>query len=188
MTNPPPFPREPLLPRYPLPTKLTAKVHQVEVCWRLKNTDWIEIGPAPVLVLAARARRDVELRTLRVEFPDFEGGQLQGKASSVLVQVPHVTGLRRLVPELEPYVWGQENVLASAMFGRRAKTEDKAHEPEQIRWWGGCVNCIEHNVNASPCIWWCWCGRIAIPKGASLGVVVRCDVVTRCRARMAGAG
>lgn len=87
-------------------------------------------------------------------------------------------------PELEPYVWGQENIDAAAMFG--GKPEDQAKEPEQIRWWGGTVNCVEHNVNASPNIYWAMVGRVAIPKGLSLGIIVRCDVVTRCVARMAG--
>lgn len=173
------------------PGKLTAKVHSVDVCWRLKNSDWVTIGPEATLVLAVWARRDVELRTVRVEFPDLgpEGNTrpdhaIVGNAESVLVQVPHIIGVRCLKPELEPYVFGQENVAASAMFG--GKPEDQATTAQHIRWWGGTTNVIEHNVNASPNIYWAYVGRVAIPKGCSLGVIVRCNVPTRCRARMAG--
>ncbi len=166
--------------------KYGASVHQVPVHWRLRNVDRIAIGPRPRLILSARARRDVELLFLRIDFLEFlyNPDMKDVSAETVLVDVPHVTGLRRLKPEGEPHVWGQENVDAAPMFG--GKPEDAADQPEQIRWYGGTVDLIEYNRDVAPNDYWVWRGRILIPKGKSVGLIVRASVPTCCRAQLAG--
>lgn len=165
-----------------IPAKYRAKINVPEVRWRLANPSPVVIGPEPRLVLAVRARRDVEMLVSLTEFPTVlvDGGI----AEAVLVQVPHVVGLRRLKPEGEPWACGQENVLASAMFG--GKPEDAASAPDQVRWWGGTVKCLEYIAVASPHNYWSWRGRVSVPKGLSLGVIVRCSVPTTCRVKMSG--
>ena len=167
------------------PPQFLAKMQTIEVLWKLRNTERLVIGPEPKLILAVRARRDVELLHLRLDYPKMGDADAGGNvAEAVLVQVPHVYGLRRLKPKGEPYVWGQEGVDARAMFG--GKSEDAAGKPEQIRWYGGTVPCIEYNRNAAPHIWWCWRGRVLVPKGLSVGLIVRADRPTLIRALLAG--
>ncbi len=173
-------------PPCPAVTPYSAQCHTVQVHWRLANTGRLVIGPEPKLVLAARARRDCELLTLRIDYPRMGHPDVTGAtAEAVLVQVPHVVGLRRLQPDGEPWVYGQEGVDAARML-RSHRPEDLASAPEEVRWYGDTVNCLEHNVNRAPCIWWAWRGRVSIPRGLSVGVVVRSDVTTVCRAFMAG--
>lgn len=173
----------------PLPAHLTplgARVHTVEVLWRLENPGRLVIGPEPRLVLACRARRDVELLTLRVDYPRMGDADAAGNAAeAVLVEVPHVAGLRRLRPSGEPHVWGQENVAAAPMFSS-TRPEERADQPEEIRWYGATVRCLEYNRNAAPNIWWAWRGRVSIPKGKSVGVIVRADRPAVARAFLAG--
>lgn len=168
-------------------TKLGAPMHTVEVRWQMCNVERLVIGPEPKLVLAVKARRDVELLTLRVDYPRMGHADMAGQyVEAVLMQVPHVTGLSRLRPHRgsEPWVWGQEDVPASCMFG--GKPEDAATAPEQIRWYGATVPCIEYNRNEAPNIWWCWRGRVSIPRGLSVGVIIRASTYTPCRAMLAG--
>ncbi len=167
--------------------RLSAPMHSVQVCWQMRNIERLVIGPEPRLVLAVKARRDVELLTLRVDYPRMGHADMAGQhCEAVLVQVPHVAGLCRLRPHRgsEPWVWGQEDVLASAMFG--GKPEDAATAPEQIRWYGATVPCIEYNRNDAPNVWWAWRGRVSIPRGLSVGVIIRASVPTVCRAMLAG--
>jgi hypothetical protein len=168
-----------------LSDRLAGKMHTVEALWKLKNSERLVITPAPLLVLAVRARRDVELLHLRVDYPELGNADMAGAvAEAVLVEVPHVVGLRRLRPEGEPYVRGQEGIPAAAMFG--SKPEDRAGQPEQVRWYGGTVRAIEYNRNAAPNIWWSWRGRVLVPKGRAVGLIVRCNQPTTCRALLAG--
>ena len=170
------------------PDRLSAHCHTVEVAWRLLNTRRLVVGPEPRLVLAVRARKDVELLTLKVDYPELGHSDRAGAlAEAVLAEVPHVWGLRRLSAEGDGrLVWGQEDVAAAAMMPG-GKPEDRAGAPEQIQWWGGAVRWpIELNQNYAPCIFWAWRGRVLVPKGASVGVIVRSSVPTVCYARMAG--
>ncbi len=172
----------------PAITPFSAKCHTVEVHWRLRNTARLVISSDPLLVLAAHARRDVELLTLRVDYPRMGHADMAGtRAEAVIVQVPHAVGLRRLRPDRagEPWVWGQEGVGAARML-RSHRAEDLAGAPDEVRWHGYTVSCLEHNVNRAPCIWFAWRGRISIPKGHSVGVVVRCDRPTVAEAFLAG--
>ncbi len=166
------------------PSAWAARVHQVEVRWRVANATTVIVGPEPRLVLAVRARRDVEALLVRVYFPSLLH-QAEGYGESVLAAVPHVTGLRRLKPEGEPWVWGQEDVAAAAMFSSD-RPEELARAPEELRWWGGAVECIEHNVCHAPNDYWCLNQRFGLPKGLSLGVIVRADRFMPCRVRMSG--
>lgn len=168
------------------PSIFSARMHAIEVHWKLRTSKALVIGPEPKLVLAARARReDVELRFLRIDYPKMGNREAAGSvAEMVLALVPHAYGLRRLKPTGEPIVWGQEDVVARAMLGGRP--EDAAGLPEQIRWHGGTVRAIEYNRNAAPNIW-CVCPiRMLIPKGLSVGLIVRADRPTLCRALLAG--
>lgn len=161
---------------------LSAKMHSVEARWRLRTTEPVVIGPEPKLALSIRARRDVELLHMLLEFPQL--GSEEGVAESVLAQVPHVVGLRRLRPEGEPWVSGQENIPRAALIG--GADEDLAQVPTHLRWWGGEVQAIEYNRNPSPYTWWCWRGRVLIPRGLAVGVIARSSAPTICRAKMAG--
>lgn len=165
------------------PHLLSAKMHCVEVRWRIRTTRAFVIGPEPRLILAVRARQDIEMTSLLVSFPEMLHRDV-GVAESLLAEVPHVYGLRRLKPEGEPWAWGQENVDARPMLG--GKPEDAAKASSQIRWHGGTVALVERMLTAHPYDFWCWRGRIAVPKGVSLGVIVRCEQSTICRVRMSG--
>ncbi len=172
----------------PTHQQMSAPVHSVAVAWRLANTRDIVVGPEPTLVLACRALRDVEVLHLLVSFPEFlnlaSGASDGPRAESVLAQVPHVVGLRRLLPEGEPWVRGQEDVIAQPMIS--GKPEDLARAPAQVRWYGDTVDCFDHNVCAHPYDYWCWRGRIAVPAWASLGVIVRASKKTICRVKTSG--
>ena len=163
-----------------------APLRAVEVRWKLANPGRLVIGPRPRLVLAARARRDVELLHLRVDYPKMGDADARGQhAEAVLVQVPRVAGLRRLRPEGEPWVQGQEDVLASAMFDSR-RPEERASDPDHIRWSGALQPVLDYNRNDAPCVWWAWRGRVLIPRGLSVGLIVRASAPTVCRALLAG--
>lgn len=163
--------------------RLAAKVHTVEAAWRLTSTRAVVIGPEPRLVLACRARRDVEVLLFRVDFPELASAE--GECESLLAQVPHVTGLRRLKPEGSPWVWGQEDVDARPMMPG-GRPEDALSAPAQARWHGGTVEMLEHNVCCHPWDYWCWRGRIAVPKWASLGIIASSPRPTICRVTFAG--
>lgn len=158
------------------PPRFAARMHQVEVAWRLKNTDRVVVGPEPRLVLALRARRDVVLRLLRVDYPGLRSAE--GVAHAVLAEVPHVVGRRRLAPEGEPWVWGQEAAAEGAGLAAGPVREE--------RWDGSLVKALLNNHNAHPNDYWTWGGRVVIPKGANVGLVVSADRPTVCRARFAG--
>lgn len=160
-----------------------AQVHQVQVAWRLANTRAVVIGPEPRLVLACRARRDVEALLFRVDFPELLTAP--GECESLLAQTPHVAGLRRLKPEGEPWVWGQEDVDAAPMMPG-GKPEDALRAPSQARWHGGTVEMLEHNVCCHSWDYWCWRGRITVPKWNSLGIIASSPKPTICRVTFAG--
>lgn len=166
------------------PAKYAAKVHQVDVAFRVMTTREVTVGPEPRLVMAMKARKDVEVLLVRVDFPALLM-QAEGMAESVLASVPHVTGLRRLKPDGSPWVWGQEDVAAAAMMPG-GKPEDLAREPAQVRWWGGTVQALEHNVCRAPNDYWCLRCRVAVPRGLSVGVIVRADRTMPCRVRISG--
>lgn len=155
--------------------KLRAKVHQVQVAWRVATTREITVGPLPRLVLAVHARRDVELLLVRVDFPALLNGE--GRGEPMLAEVPHVTGLRRLRPDGEPWVYGQEDIAARGL---------EFLAPDLIRPWGATVREGLHCVVASPHDYWCLRCRVSVPKGLSVGVIVRADRVMPCRVRISG--
>lgn len=159
------------------PELLSAKMHQVEVVWRLRTTREVVIDPTPRLVLAVRALRDVELLTLRVDYPDL--GYVPGEAEALLAVVPHAAGQRVLKPEGEPWVDGQEDLAAPP---------EGVGPVSEIRWWGDSVETLVHNVNRHPAIYWVYRGRVEIPKGLCVGLIVRASVPTVCRAKLGGVG
>lgn len=166
------------------PLLLSAKMHAVEVHWRLCNTCPVVVGPTPRLVLALRAKRDVELLTLRVDYPEY--ATADGRAEALLCRVPHVYGLRRLEPEGEPRVWGQEDVDAAPMVAPDALPVDAVAGVQEVRWHGDTVTGQIHNVNASPAVFWAWRGRVSVPRGVSVGIIVRADRPTVARAKLCG--
>jgi hypothetical protein len=163
-----------------VPNKLGAKFNPPLTTWRLLNTDGVIVGLQPRMVLACRARRDVELLWLKAQYEVSSGATFE----AVLVQVPHVAGLRRLKPEGEPHVWGQENVNATPMFGGRV--EDAALGASHVRWNGETVQIVERNVCVPPYDYWGLRCRISIPKWATVGVIVRADKPSVCRVEMKG--
>lgn len=158
--------------------KYAAKMHQVEVAWRLRNTRQVVIGLAPKLVLALRARRLVVLKLLKVEYPDLR--VTEGVAHAVLAQVPYVTGKRQLKPEGEPWVIGQEEVAEGDPL------LDRIGPVSEERWHGGLVQALLANDNAHPNDYWAFGGRVVVPKGCSVGLIVSATVPTVCRAKFAG--
>lgn len=168
--------------------RFTAKVHEIATTWTVANTRDVVIGPEPRLALAVRARRDAEFRRLFVSYPEFAQPEKIGLvAYGVVLTVPHVSGQRRIKATGDTrIVWGQEDIAAAAMMPG-GKPEDLATEPSAIQWWGGLTQWpLDINYNIAPCDYWCYPQRILIPKSCSLGVIVRCDQPTICRAKMAG--
>ncbi len=160
------------------PEKLRAKMHSVECRWRLRTTRQVVIGPEPRLVLALRALRDVELRFVRVDFPDL--ALSSGEAESMLAEVPHVVGLRTLRAEGEPWVDGQEDAAdAFDMLSAIGPLKEQ-------RWDGRTIELITHNVNRHPASYWVCALRAHVPQGLGVGLVIRADRATVCRAQLAG--
>ena len=164
------------------PAHYAAKMASVDVLWRLRNSRDVTIDSKPRLVLAFKAARDVEMTSLLVQYPGLR--VQKGRAEALLVAVPHIVGLRRLKPEGEPWVYGQEDQDAAPMFG--GKPEDQAGPLAQVRWHGDTVQVIEHNSNPHPYDFWSWRGRVSVPKGFCLGVVIQCDIPTFCRVKLSG--
>lgn len=159
------------------PEKLRAKMHTVEVTWRLRNTRQVVIGPEPKLVLALRANRDVTLKFVRIDFPEL--ARVDSSAETVVAEIPHVVGLRVLRPQGEPWVDGQEDQDGAALL-------QEADPLKEQRWDGRTINLLTHNVNRHPANYWVCVLRAYVPKGLSVGLLVRASQPTVCRAQMAG--
>ena len=133
---------------------------RIEVAWLLKNSEPIVIGPEPRTVLQLHALHDAEIVTVHVLFLGMTEG---GEAETVLVQQPRGRRRRKLRPEGEATVVGVQDLQGGLTA-----------EP------------LDFNTCKHPHDFWQRCGAIRVPRGLSVGVVVRANQKGLCRATLGG--